>query len=99
MNDKEVVEKLKQTYPGMSKSVFSMGKRPEYYGVELTDLAKMMAGMKRRNSDRRRKPYRITFRLAESDFAQFELARGRDSRQDFCEEIIRQALQIGDGAR
>lgn len=95
MNDIEIVEKLKKTYPGMSKSVFSMGKKPEYYGVELTDYAQLVAGLRSRRTDRRRKPYRITFRLTKSEFEQFELARGADTRQDFCEEIVKQALQIG----
>lgn len=92
MKDTEAVAILKQTYPGMSKSVLSMGKRPEYYGVELTPLAKSKIGM--RKIDRRRKPYRITFRLSEAEFEQFELARGNDSRQDFCAEMVRQSLQI-----
>ena len=83
-SDTEIVAKLKETYPGMSKSVFSMGKKPDYYGVELTELAQLLAG-----------PYRITFRLTKSEFEQFELARGADTRQDFCAEIVRQALQIG----
>ena len=90
MKDSEAVAILKQTYPGMSKSVLSMGKRPEYYGVELTALAKSKIGM--RKIERRRKPYRITFRLNEEEFEQFELARGNDSRQDFCCELINQAL-------
>lgn len=93
MKDIEAVSILKETYPGMSKAVLSMGRRPAYYGVELTPLAKAKIGM--RKIDRRRKPYRITFRLTEAEFTQFELARGCDSRQDFCSEIVRQALQIG----
>ncbi len=93
MKDSEAVEILKKTYHGMSKSVLSMGKKPEYYGVELTPYAKGVVGL--RKIDRRRKPYRITFRLTEAEFTQFELARGCDSRQDFCSEIVKQALQIG----
>lgn len=94
-SDVEIVAKLKETFPGMSKSVFSMGKKPDYYGVELTELAQLLAGLKSRKTDKRRKPYRITFRLTKSEFEQFELARGADTRQDFCAEIVRQALQIG----
>ena len=93
MKDAEAVAVLKETYPGMSKSVLSMGKKPEYYGVELTPYAKSVVGL--RKIDRRRKPYRITFRLTEDEFTQFELARGADTRQEFCSEIVKQALQIG----
>lgn len=92
MKDIEAVAILKQTYPGMSKSVLSMGKKPEYYGVELTALAKSKLGM--RKIDRRRKPYRITFRLTEADYEQFELARGADTRQTFAEAIIKNYLAI-----
>ena len=94
-SDTEIVAKLKEKYPGMSKSVHSMGKKPDYYGVQLTDPAQLIAGLKSRKTDKRRKPYRITFRLTKSEFEQFELARGADTRQDFCAEIVRQALQIG----
>lgn len=93
MKDTEAVAILKKTYPGMSKSVLSMGRKPERYGVELTPYAKAVVGL--RKIDRRRKPYRITFRLTEDEFTQFELARGGDTRQDFCTEIVKQALQIG----
>ena len=94
MTDTQAVSKLKEIYPGMSKSVFSMGKKPEYYGVQLTDLAQEIAGMRSRKKDLRRKPYRITLRLTEADFTQFELARGMDTRQSFAETIIKQALGI-----
>ena len=94
MKDVEAVALLKQTYPGMSKSVYSQAKKPDYYGVELTPCAKSLVGLRSRKTDFRRKPYRITFRLSEAEFTQFELARGADSRQDFCSEIVRQALQI-----
>lgn len=93
-SDTEIVTKLKNTYPGMTKSVYSMGKKPEYYGVQLTDLAQILAGLKSRKKDLRRKPYRITFRLTEAEFTQFELARGGDTRQDFCSAIVKEALQI-----
>lgn len=93
MLDKDAVEILKKTYPGMTKAVYSMTKKPERYGVELTARAKSLVGM--RKIDKRRKPYRITFRLTEDEFTQFELARGCDTRQDFCSEIVKQALQIG----
>lgn len=94
MSDREAVELLKPRYPGMSKSVFSMGRNPARYGVELVNDAKLLCGLRSRKIDKRRKPYRITFRLTESEFEQFELARGADTRQDFCSEIVRQALQL-----
>lgn len=92
MKDIEAVAILKETYPGMSKSVLSMGKNPSRYGVELTPYAKARIGL--RKIDRRSKPYRVTFRMTASEFEQFELARGADTRQDFCAEIMRQALQL-----
>lgn len=94
MSIKETVEKLKQTYPGMSKSVYCMGNRPEYYGVQLTDHAQEIAGLRSRKMDRRSKPCRITFRLTEADYEQFELARGMDTRQSFAETIIKNYLAI-----
>ena len=94
MKVNEAVAKLKDVYPGMSKSVFSMGRRPEYYGVQLTDLAQEIAGLRERKIDRRRKPYRITLRLTEADYEQFELARGTDTRQSFAENIIKNYLAL-----
>lgn len=93
MKDTEAVAVLKETYPGMSKSVLSMGRNPIRYGVELTPDAKRMIGLTR--EDRRRKPFRLTVRLSAAEFEQFELARGCDTRQDFLSEIVKQALQIG----
>lgn len=94
MLDKDAVALLKQTFPCMSKSVYSMTKRPDKYGVELIPLAQRILGESERKSDRRRKPYRVTFRLTQDMFEQFELARGNDTRQDFCEAIIREALGL-----
>lgn len=94
MLDRDAVELLKHTFPCMSKSVYSMAKRPDKYGVELTRLAQNIIGVNERKSDKRRKPYRITFRLTQEQFEQFELARGGDTRQDFCEAIVKEALQL-----
>lgn len=92
--DREAVELLKPTYPGMSKAVLSMGRKPERYGVELTRGVMAILGMRSRKIEKRRKPCRITFRLTEDEFGAFELARGHDSRQDFCEAIVKEALGL-----
>ena len=94
MKDTEAVALLKRHYEGMSKSIYSMTKKPERYGIDLIPGAKAIVGLRSRNSEKRRKPYRITFRLTESEFTQFELARGADTRQDFCAEIVKAALQL-----
>ena len=91
MKDKEAVEVLQRTFPRMSKSIYSMSKRPDQYGVELTKLAQTLIGMNKR-TDKRRKPYRVTFRLTQEDFEQFELARGNDTRQTFCEAVFKNYL-------
>lgn len=92
MIDRDAVQILKHKYPGMSKSVYSMAKNPDRYGVELTNIAKRLVGVIK--ADKRRKPCRITFRLTQEDFEQFELARGGDSRQDYCESMVRSMLQL-----
>lgn len=94
MTDREAVEILKQRYPGMSKSVYSMGKNPDRYGVELTKDVLQILGVRKHKLDRRRKPHRIMCRLNDDDFEQFELARGGEARQDFLESIVRGALQL-----
>lgn len=94
ITDRLAVALLKPTYPGMSKSVLSMGRNPDRYGVELTNEAMCILGLRSRKSDKRSKPCRITFRLTESDFNLFELARGESTRQDFCEMLIKEALGL-----
>ena len=94
MRDIDAVSLLKKTFPCMSKSVYSMAKRPDKYGVELTRLAQNIIGVNERKSDKRRKPFRITFRLTQEQFEQFELARGGDTRQDFCESMVKEMLKI-----
>ena len=94
MRDIDAVALLKQTFDGMSKSIYSMTKRPDKYGIELTKLAQAIVHSDEKRKDNRRKPYRITFRLSYDEFEQFELARGNDTRQQFCEAIVKDSLGI-----
>lgn len=94
LRDIDAVALLKKTFDGMSKSIYSMTKRPEKYGIELTKLAQSIVRSDEKRADNRRKPYRITFRLTYDQFEQFELARGNDTRQDFCESIVKDSLGI-----
>lgn len=59
----EVKEALKDIYPGMSKSVYSMGKNPQYYGVELTERAKMISCEIEPRLEHRKNPCRLYLRV------------------------------------
>ena len=41
-----VIERLQKKHPGMSKYIFSMTRKPDYYGIDLTQAARKLAGKK-----------------------------------------------------
>lgn len=60
---KEVQEILREIYPGMSKAVFSMGKNPQYYGVEHTERVKRICGEVEPKRENRKNPCRLYLRV------------------------------------
>lgn len=84
----EVKEALKDIYPGMSKAVYSMGKNPQYYGVELTERAKMISELHVPRLENRKNPCRLTVRVAK-DLYKAVLARlnGR-SMQEYLLDLV-----------
>lgn len=59
----EVKEALKDIYPGMSKSVYFMGKNPQYYGVEHTDRVKRICCEVEPRRENRKNPCRLYLRV------------------------------------
>lgn len=59
----EVKEALKDIYPGMSKSVYCMGKNPQYYGVEHTDRVKRICCEVEPRRENRKNPCRLYLRV------------------------------------
>lgn len=51
MNQNERIEVIRSVYPGYSKPLDSMCKRPEYYGVKRTPEAQALISKKRRKRD------------------------------------------------
>lgn len=54
-----VIERLQKKHPGMSKYIFSMTRKPDYYGIDLTQTARKLAGKKPKKEEHREKPCRF----------------------------------------
>ena len=88
-----VLERLQQKHPGMTKAVFSMTRRPDYYGIDLTQTARKEAGKKPKVLEVREKPCRLYARLTTKDFrALSERLNGR-TKQEYIESLILKALK------
>lgn len=89
----EVKEALKDIYPGMSKSVYSMGKNPQYYGVELTERAKMISREIEPRLEHRKNPCRLYLRV-DKDLYKAVLSRldGR-SIQEYLMSLVKEDVK------
>jgi predicted DNA binding CopG/RHH family protein len=88
-----VIEKLQKKHPGMSKYIFSMTRKPDYYGIDLTQAARKLAGKKPKKEEHREKPCRLYVRLSTTDFKALSERLNGISKQDYIEALIKKALK------
>ena len=88
-----VIERLQKKHPGMSKYIFSMTRKPDYYGIDLTQAARKLAGKKPKKEEHREKPCRLYVRLSTTDFRALSERLNGISKQDYIEALIKKALK------
>lgn len=88
-----VIERLQKKHPGMSKYIFSMTRKPDYYGIDLTQAARKEAGKKPKVEEHREKPCRLYVRLSTTDFRALTERLNGISKQDYIEALIKKALR------
>lgn len=88
-----VIERLQKKHPGMSKYIFSMTRKPDYYGIDLTQSARKEAGKKPKVEEHREKPCRLYVRLSTTDFRALSERLNGISKQDYIEALILKALK------
>ena len=89
----EMIKKLQKKHPGMSKYIFSMTRKPDYYGIDLTQTARKEAGKKPKVEEHREKPCRLYVRLSTTDFRALSERLNGISKQDYIETLILKALK------
>ena len=77
----------------MSKYIFSMTRKPDYYGIDLTQAARKLAGKKPKVEEHREKPCRLYVRLSTTDFRALSERLNGISKQDYIEALILKALK------
>ena len=83
-----VIETLKKKHPGMSKYIFSMTRKPDYYGIDLTQSARKLSGKKPKVEEHREKPCRLYLRLDTRLYRRLtERLNGR-TKQDCLYELV-----------
>lgn len=88
-----VIERLQKKHPGMSKYIFSMTRKPDYYGIDLTQSARKEAGKKPKVEEHREKPCRLYVRLSTTDFRALSERLNGISKQDYIEALILKAIK------
>lgn len=88
-----VIERLQKKHPGMSKYIFSMTRKPDYYGIDLTQSARKEAGKKPKVEEHREKPCRLYVRLSTTDFRALTERLNGISKQDYIEALILKAIR------
>lgn len=88
-----VIERLQKKHPGMSKYIFSMTRKPDYYGIDLTQAARKEAGKKPKVEEHREKPCRLYVRLSTTDFRALTERLNGISKHDYIEALIKKALK------
>lgn len=84
-----VVERLRDEFPGMSNSVYSMARSPEKYGIRLTPQARRLAGFPSTNEiEQRSKPHRLVCRVSDRTWAALQEKRKGRSVQDLVEKAL-----------
>lgn len=89
----EMIKKLQKKHPGMSRYIFSMTRKPDYYGIDLTQAARKEAGKKPKVEEHREKPCRLYVRLSTTDFRALSERLNGISKQDYIETLILKALK------
>ena len=86
--NQEVIERLQKKHPGMSKAIFSMTRKPEYYGIDLIQSVRKEVGKKPKVIEHRKKPCRLYLRLDTTQFrALSERLNGR-TKQEYLESLV-----------
>lgn len=88
-----VIERLQKKHPGMSKYIFSMTRKPDYYGIDLTQTARRLAGKKPKVEEHREKPCRLYVRLSTKDFRALSERLNGISKQDYIEALILKSIK------
>ena len=89
----ELIKKLQKKHPGMSRYIFSMTRKPDYYGIDLTQAARKEAGKKPKKTEHREKPCRLYVRLSTKDFRELTARLNGRTKQEFIEHLILKALE------
>lgn len=84
------VERLRQEFPGMSNSVYSMARSPERYGIRLTPEARRLAGLPstKEIEKNRAKKNRLVCRVSDRTWAALQEKRKGGSIQEMVEKAI-----------
>lgn len=88
-----VIEKLQKKHPGMSKAIFSMTQKPDYYGIDLTQSARKEAGKKPKVEEHREKPCRLYLRLDTRQMRRLSERLNGRTRQEYLEDLVRRDLE------
>ena len=88
-----MLERLQKKHPGMSKYIFSMTRKPDYYGIDLTQAARKLAGKKPKKEEHREKPCRLYVRLSTTDFRALSERLNGISKQDYIEALILKSIK------
>lgn len=89
----ELIKKLQKKHPGMSRYIFSMTRKPDYYGIDLTQAARKEAGKKPKVEEHREKPCRLYLRLDTTDFRALSDRLNGRTRQEYLEDLVRKDLK------
>lgn len=89
----ELIKKLQKKHPGMSRYIFSMTRKPDYYGIDLTQAARKEAGKKPKKEEHREKPCRLYLRLDTTDFRALSDRLNGRTRQEYLEDLVRKDLK------
>lgn len=88
-----VIDRLQQKHPGMSKAIFSMTRKPDYYGIDLTQAARKEAGKKPKVEEHREKPCRLYLRLSTKEYRALSGRLNGMSKQDWLHDLVMKELE------
>ena len=90
---KEVKEQLQEKYPGMTKAVFSMGKNPQYYGVEHVEYVKRIAAEVEPRRENRKNPCEMKLRVSKEMYKQVLSRLNGRSFQEYLFDLVADDLK------
>lgn len=90
---KEVKDALQEKYPGMTKAVFSMGKNPQYYGVEHVEYVKRVVAEIEPRRENRKNPCRLYLRVAKETYKAILSRLNGRSFQEYLLDLVAADLQ------